>query len=138
MQRNTQEANEDEHLIRNSKTASKKSGVYDIETPISESSDPFQVDTLLQNFDPKEFLAPPSLKDTMYVRLLNLKANLPMYITIFIIYGIGVVYLLTFLLPILIPEYNEYFKFIEEESGGFGLYTKNPSAVHWVFLFGPY
>lgn len=94
---------------------------------------------MLQNFDQKEFLPPPKFKDIMHSKLLNLKANLPMFTTAFIIYGIGIVYLFTYLIPLLSPGYNDKFKFlVEDKESHFGIYSKTPKAAYWVFIFAPY
>ena len=79
----------------------------DIEQAFSESSDPFQIDQLLQNFDADEFLVPPSPKEKLYLNLLSLRANLPMYTTTFLIYAVSIMYFFTYILPLTFPEYNE-------------------------------
>ena len=135
------EKDDDENigLVRNRKSGAKKNKEEDIEQPVSESSEIFQIDRLLQNFDQKEFLPPPKFKDTMHIKLLDFKANFPMYTTIFIIYGIGFVYFFTYLLPLLIPGYNDRYKFlIEDKESYFGIYSKTPKAIHWIFIFVPY
>jgi hypothetical protein len=92
---------EGERLIEMPKHRSNgRRSVRDIEQAFSESSDPFQIDQLLQNFDADEFLVPPSPKEKFYLNLLNLRANLPMYTTTFLIYGISLMYFFTYILPL--------------------------------------
>lgn len=129
---------EEKKLFKGSKKKS-SDGREDIEQPGTESSDQFQIDRLLQNFDPNEFLVPSTLQETIYIQLLKLRANLPMYTTLFIIYGISITYLLTYLLPLLWKDYNEKFQFLVEDKNRFiSLYSKDPNPTHFIFLLLPY
>lgn len=86
------------------------------EQAISESTDMFQIDRLLQNFDPNDFLIPPSTQELIYFFFLKFRANLPMYTTITVIYGIGITYFFTYLLPLIDVEYNDEYRFLPQDS----------------------
>jgi hypothetical protein len=89
---------EGEELIEKPKPCSNgRRSVRKIELGFSESSDSFQIDQLLQNFNADEYLAPLSSKEKLF---LNLKANLPIYTTTFLIYGINLMYFFTYILPL--------------------------------------
>ncbi|CAI2360782.1 unnamed protein product [Moneuplotes crassus] len=70
----------------------------------SNGTDLFQIDQLLQDFNADEFLNPPPLRDRIVFYLLRFKAGLPMFTTLLLIYGIGLSYFLTYLLPIVYSE----------------------------------
>jgi len=129
---------EEKKLFRANKKRSTK-GAEDIEQLVSESSEQFQIDRLLQNFNPNEFLVPPTLQESMYVYLLKLRSNLPMYTTMFMIYGMCISYLITYLLPLLIKSYNDRFEFlVEDPDRAIRIYSKYPSPLYWIFIFLPF
>jgi hypothetical protein len=108
----------------------------DIEQPMTESSDPYVIERLLENFNADEFLVEPKFSQKIHLYLLKFRSNLPMITTILLIYGISLVYFLTFLLPLLVPTYNDKYKFIiEDTSRVLSFYSTSPTLFHWFLLF---